>query len=129
MERTQADYLCGQNKEDELHHLKENAPPLNGKIEKKKQNLFQTKNDISPKAIAEAQRQIVLVQERGMGILAILKHDLLTTCPLFEVDFPAEATKSKLMAEIALIASKWDQLLITYSCICRFHVQDPPYAS
>ena len=28
MERTQADYLCGQKKEDEFHHFKENAPPI-----------------------------------------------------------------------------------------------------
>ena len=28
MKRTQADYLCGQNKEDEFYHFKENASPL-----------------------------------------------------------------------------------------------------
>ena len=82
-------------------------PPLNGRIEKKRQNILQNKNDISPKAIAEAQREISLVQERGMGISEILKHDLLT-CPLFEGDFPAVATKSKLMAEISPTTSKWE---------------------
>ena len=43
-----------------------------------------------------------------MGISEILKHDLLKSCPLFEGDFPAGATKSKLMAEITPTTSKWD---------------------
>ena len=107
-------------------------PSLNGRIEKKRQNILQTKNDISPKAIAEAQREISLVQERGMGISEILKHDLLTTCPLFEGDFPAKATKSKLMAEISPTTSKWEcksslptSVFVDFmSKICRMPLED-----
>ena len=105
-------------------------PPLNGRIENKRQNIIQTKNDTSPKAITEAQREISLIQERGMGILEIRKHDLLTTCPLVEGDFPPEATKSKRMAEITPTTYKSDRKsFCTYICICRLHFQDPPYAS
>ena len=75
--------------------------PLNGRIERKRQNILQTKNDTSLKAIAEAQQEISLVQEHGIGISEILKHDLLTSCPLFEGDIPAGATKSKPNAKVA----------------------------
>ena len=61
-------------------------------------------------------RRLSLMQrktERGMCIADILTHDLLNTCPLFEGDFPAEATKSKLVSEIAPsqrhYQSKWDR--------------------
>ena len=63
---------------------------------------------LAQKLFAEAQREISLVQERGMGISEILNNDLLTSCPLFKGDFPAGSTKSKLMAEIAQTTSKWD---------------------
>ena len=95
-------------KKGEFQIFKEKAPPLNGRIEKKRQNILQTKNDTSQNAIAEVQREISLVQERGMGISEILIHDLLTSCTLFEGDFPAGSTNSKLMAEIAPTTSKWD---------------------
>ena len=48
-----------------------------------------------------------------MNIADILIHDLLVTCPLFEGDFPAEASKSKLVSEIAPFqrryTSKWNK--------------------
>ena len=43
----------------------------------------------------------------------ILTHDLLSTCPLFEGDFPAQAKKSQLVTEIApatrTYTSKWNR--------------------
>ena len=52
-----------------------------------------------------------LVRERGMSIADILTHDLLVT--LFEGDFPAGASKSKLVSEIGPFqihySSKWNK--------------------
>ena len=48
-----------------------------------------------------------------MDMADILTHDLLSTCPLFEGDFPAQAKKYQLVAEIAPLAraytSKWNR--------------------
>ena len=44
-----------------------------------------------------------------MTLHNILKHDLLSTCPLFVGDLPAEATKSKLMSEITLDSGQWNR--------------------
>ena len=75
--------------------------------------ILQTKDDITPMAIADAEKNMSLVRERGMSIAEILTHNLLVTCPLFEGDFPAEASKSKLVSEIAPFqrryTSKWNK--------------------
>ena len=69
-------------------------PSLGAKpVAQKKDMTLQTKDDITPKAIADAEKNMSSVRERGMSIADILTHDLLVTCPLFEGDFPAEASK------------------------------------
>ena len=72
-------------------------------VTQKRDTTPQTKNDIKPKAIVDAEKNISFVRERGMSITVILTHDLLVTCPLFEGDFPAEASNLKLVSETLYI--------------------------
>ena len=82
-------------------------------ITQKKDIALQTKNAITPKSVDTAEKHMALVRERGMDMADILTHDLLSTCPLFEGDFPAQAKKYQLVAEIAPLAraytSKWNR--------------------
>ena len=87
---------------------KRSLPSLNTQPEKKTQ-VLQTKTNITPKAIALAQHDIDIVKERGMSLPEILEHDVLTSSPLFEGDFPTEAQKSKLMEEIPCPETEWNR--------------------
>ena len=82
-------------------------------ITQKKDIALQIKNAITPKSIDTAEKHMALVRERGMNMADILTHDLLSTCPLFEGDFPSQAKKSQLVAEIAPLTrtytSKWNR--------------------
>ena len=82
-------------------------------ITQKKDLALQTKNAITPKSVDTAEKHMALVRERGMDMADILTHDLLSTCPLFEGYFPAQAKKSQLVTEIApatrTYTSKWNR--------------------
>lgn len=80
--------------------------------------ILKQKTVISPKDVAEAQRNIDIVKERGMSMSDILAHNLLDVSPLFNGDLPASVDKSALLAEMEprLDLSQWstDSLLSTH---------------
>ncbi len=69
------------------------------------------KVNLSPKEVAEAQRNMDIMKERGIDLKQTLTHDLLSVSPLFNGDLPAAATKSKLVGEIEsrLDFTQWSQ--------------------
>ncbi|KAK3885497.1 hypothetical protein Pcinc_010238 [Petrolisthes cinctipes] len=56
--------------------------------------------DISSKDVAEAQRSMDIVKERGMDLSQILFHDVLKISPLFDGELPSHTNKSLLVREI-----------------------------
>ena len=90
---------------------KRSLPSLNSKPEQKNQ-VLQTKNNITAKVIALAQHDLDVVKERGMPMVDILEHDFLPSSPLFEGDFPTEVQKSKLMDELPQTEAEFDRNLL-----------------
>lgn len=58
------------------------------------------KNDITPKDVAAAQRNMDIAKERGMSVQEILGHNILPNSPLFDGDIPAQVNKSPLVGEV-----------------------------
>jgi hypothetical protein len=50
--------------------------------------------------MAEAQRNMDIAKERGMGFKQVLTHNILSVSPLFDGDLAAHTNKSKLVREI-----------------------------
>ena len=55
---------------------------------------------LTAKEIAEAQKNMELLRERGMELKTIISHDLFTSSPLFDGNLPAATEKYKLVTEV-----------------------------
>ncbi|KAH3698914.1 hypothetical protein DPMN_073859 [Dreissena polymorpha] len=69
--------------------------------------------------MADAQQSMDIAKERGMSLMQILSHDLISSSPLLDGDLPAHVNKSKLIGEIEsrLDISKWSR-----ECLLPTHV-------
>ena len=56
--------------------------------------------EISPKDLALAQRNIEIAKQRGLTMAEVLSYDLLQQSPLFKGDYLTEPTKAVLVSEV-----------------------------
>ena len=92
--------------------------PQFGSLPQKDYTPIGEKQDLSPMAIAEAQKNMKILRERDMELKSIISHNLFSISPLFEGDLPAKTDKYKLVAEIEKLPdlTKWsrDTILLTH---------------